>query len=349
MWSGLPSFATANLLLDAIDETAVQLFDAPKTGNIDAVYFSTRTVTTGATLDIRLETLNRTATPAINSGTLWGTNTNGSQVVADANDNVGFTVVLTAVAAVTRGDPIALVIKNPAVSPGNLIIAAMSDDNGSGYPYALLNGVAAFSMGAVLGVRYDDGLFYPVRRAYPISAITTTTYSSASTPDTFGHRFQVPVARRVCGFWTWTDFDGDLTVKLVSSDYHQVNNAATLKVERTINNEDRISTAVHVCEWLFPTDVELSANTFYRLIFEPGATGISVYDMTFDSAALMAGIDAGTDLHLTTAKDPTADGSWTNYNSGTFRRMFGGLIFNGIDSGGGGVLIPGGMVGGFRG
>lgn len=347
---GAPGFATA-LVLDAGDETATMIVEAPKTGNIDAIYFGTRNVTTGATVDVRVETLDRTTTPAVNSGTLWGTNTNGAQVIADGDDNTGFTTVLTAVAAVTRGDPIAVVIKNPAVSPGNMQLAILSDGKDElEFPYFLLNGVSSSGGAVVLGLRYDDGSFYPITGAYPISAITTTTYSSASTPDTIGQRFQFAAPVRVCGFWTWADFDGDLTVKLVSSDYHQANNTATLKVEKTINNEDRRSNGAFVQEFLFPTDVDLTAATNYRLIFEPGGTNITIYDMTFDSLAIMAGRDGGSAFHLTTAKDPTGDGDWTNYNSGTFRKLFGGLILCGVDdgAGAGGVLVPGGFTGGMQ-
>ena len=94
--AGAPSFTTTALLLDAGDETVTFIVEAPKTGNIRKVLHGTRTVTVGTTLDIRLETLNRGATPAVASGTLWGTNTNGAQVVADGNDNVTFVTALTA-------------------------------------------------------------------------------------------------------------------------------------------------------------------------------------------------------------------------------------------------------------
>jgi len=74
-------------------------------------------------------------------------------------------------------------------------------------------------------------------------------------------------------------------------------------------------------------------------------------DWNLPSLAAMDAHAGGRLFHLTTAKDPTGDGDWTNYNSGTFRKFFGGLVLDGFDDGagsGGGLLVPLGMSGGFH-
>jgi hypothetical protein len=339
--SSLPNFSTTTLLLDASDETAVFIVEAPKSGNIRKVLWGTRTVTTGATIDVRIETLNRTGTPAINSGTLWGTTTNGSQVVADGDDNTTFVTQLTADAAVTQGDPIAVVIKNPTASPGTMQIAGLADDADLAYPYCLLNGAAA-AAAPVVALEYSDGSYEPIEGAWPIaSTITATVFSSASTPDTIGFRYQLPYPHRLRGFWLWADLDGDATARVVTSAYHQAN-ATGILVSKTLNNEDRETASPGVQKFIFPSSIEQSASTNYRCIIEPGGTNLTLYDMSLHSLAAM---DAwlGDEFHLTTAKDPTGDGDWTNYNSGTFRMLFGGLILDGFSDGAGG---SGGVIGG---
>ena len=338
-----PTFTTTALVIDAINETAGFIVEAPKTGNIRKVLWGTRVVTTGATVDVRLETIDRTGTPAINSGTLWGTTTNGSQVVADGDDNATFLTQLTADAAVTQGDPIAVIIKNPGASAGTMQIAGLGDDSDMRYPYTLNNGAA--STGApIVGFEYSDGTYEPIDGAYPIAGtITTHTYGSGSTPDTIGFRYQLPYPHRVRGFWAWADFDGDATARLVTSAYHQAN-ATGILASKSINNEDRMTTTAGIHKFMFPTSVEQAASTNYRLIVEPGATTIALYDFSMLSLASM---DAwlGDEFHLTTAKDPTQDSDWTNYNSGTFRMLFGGLILDGFDDGaGGGSVSRGGFI-----
>jgi hypothetical protein len=360
-----PSFLTSALAVDAADEGVAFVVAAPKTGMIAKVGWATRTVTTGATIDVRLETLDTSgAAPARPSGTLWGTNTAGSQVVAAADDNVWFLTSLTAAATVTKGDRLAVVIKNPTASFGNMQISGFQDDADSAFPYCLLNtGVSpATSWAGVTGApimafEYSDGTYAPIPGVYPIrGTITSQTLSTGTTPDVYGMRFRLPFPARSPAAWAWIDADGDLAVKLVSTAYHQANNTGVLGTA-TLHRNVRVNSNPGI-QWAdFDAAVTLAANTDYRLVVEPtSATSLTAYDFDVNTLDLLDAHSGGRDFHLTTAKDPTADGDWTNYNAGTFRKPFLGIMLDAFDDGTGGggggtVYVPnaGGYTGIWRG
>ena len=49
-----PGFTTTQLLIDGASEKAANIFRVSKTGTVNKILWATRTVTTGATLDVRL-------------------------------------------------------------------------------------------------------------------------------------------------------------------------------------------------------------------------------------------------------------------------------------------------------
>ena len=344
----VPSFSSTQLLIDAADESAAAVVEVPKTGNITKVGWRTITVTTGATVDVRVETLGSDGFP---SGTLWGTNTNGSQVVAGADDNTAFLTVLTAAAAVTEGDRVAIVVKNPNTSFGTIEVAALLDDTGGHFAISPLNtgtspavSYARASVAPVLWLEYSDGSYAPIYGVWPISgAITQTSISTSTTPDVMGLLFRVPAPMRVSGFWTWFDYDGPVDIKLVTTAYHQANNTGVLLTKSIGANDEGSVTSAGVQFRKFPGSYDIAANTNYRLIVEPtSTTAMNFLDFELHSLSAMDAYDGGQNWMLTSAKDPTVDGDWTNYNSGTFRKPFMGIIFNGFDDavGGGGGGRP---------
>ena len=109
--SGLPNIGGVAYTLDAGSEKAAVIDSAVAAKSIRKVRFRTGTVTTGATLDIRIETLDASGDP---SGTLWAANTNVSHVLNATDDNVWLvTGALTADATLAVGDKYAIVIVNP--------------------------------------------------------------------------------------------------------------------------------------------------------------------------------------------------------------------------------------------
>jgi uncharacterized RmlC-like cupin family protein len=329
------------------------VFAAPRTGNLAAVGWRTTAVGANGTLDLRLETVDdTTGTP---SGTLVGANTNVALAITTGMANTLFTSTLTAAAAVTAGQLIAWVPTNPGASPANVSAAGLSLPGGNyNFPYLLQHNGASWtkipSATPLLMVQYDDGIWYPVDGALPpATPITTTTFSTSSTPDVRGLRFQLPLAVRAIGAWVSMDLDGDCAVRLVTTAYNQGAGTGILATV-TLDANVRGPSSGAIYYVTFNTPVDLSASTYYRLIVEPTTTtNLTVYDGAVASAAQLDAFAGGANFHLTTAKDPTGDGDWTNYDSGTFRNPYMGLQFDAVDvtGGGGGGGFTGGALGGY--
>lgn len=340
-WPGnVPPVITNKGTISVANGKLALIFHAPRTGNIEAVTWRTATVTTGATIDVRLETVDTTTGDP--TGTLVSTNSNVSVVVNSADDNVVFTSTFTAAGAVTAGQLVAVVFVNPGASFGSIAFAGFTWTSGTtAIPYSSAYGGASWAKAIahiqMLSLLYDDGEYSTPFGGYaPPTLINSTAFNTTSTPDVRGLRFQFPISVRVIGAWFACDLDGDCKVMIVNTAYNQGAGTGILATV-TLDANQRGSTVSNVHFVIFDTPVTLSANTNYRLVIEPTTTtSVTFLDMTVASLALLGGIPGGANFHLTTAKDPTADGDWTNYNSGTFASPFMGLIIDGIDSSGGG-------------
>ncbi len=330
--SGAPSFTTSSLVIDAADESAAFMVRVPKTGSISKVLWATRTVTTGATITVRGETWDETTSPAQPSNTLYHANFTGTSVIASSDDNVAVLTSLSAAVSVTQGDKLAIVIKNPNTSFANMQIAAFGDDVGD-FPYCMLNtGVSpAFSWASinncapVLGLEYNDGSYEPIPGCYPCHAFTATTFANSSTPDEIGLRFKLPFPFRLAGWWAWLDADGDFNVNLYDSDGVTKRAGTPFAVDK----DSRRAAAQDIQLHQFASTFDCLANTFYRLVIEPSsATNLTINDFTVNAAAAMDAMDGGQNFHLTSAKNPAAEGDWTNT---TTRRPFMGIGIKGLD------------------
>lgn len=320
--------AAASMLLDAGDEKAAFIFRAPKAGEIDRVCFLTATVTTGATVDVRLETVD--AATGAPTGTLVDTNSNAALVIADANDNVWFEVTLTAPATVTKNQRIAIVIVNPAVSPGTLNIVRFSNHTANDPYNALFTGTWALDDRApVMAVRYDDTSYPAILGAFPCSVIGQTSFNTSSAPDEIGLFFRCNFNQRAAGVWAWVELDGDTDVKLYDSDGSSV--LETVSFDKDV----RGATSGRLTVAYFTTPRTFTPNTDYRLTILPTtATSSGIGLMTFAAAALLDAIPMGQTWHKT---ERTNAGSWTQT---TTQRPFMGLILDQLDDGvsaGGGV------------
>lgn len=339
LWVPRPWPVTANAMallaggfatLDAGDEACGMVFRASKAGTINTIVYGTRAVTTGATLDVRLETVD--ATTGGPTGTLFGANTNGASVVASSDDNVLKTVTLTTGASVSKGDLIAVRIVNPSASPGTLVIAGEARTVYSfPYGFTLLPALAKTTALPTLGIGYDDGTFGQVHGTAPWSAITGTTFNSGSTPDERGLYFQVPFSCRVAGTWGLLSGTGDCDLILYDSDGTTVIATASLDkdvVAGTAGNPLSLVT--------FAASPTLSASTNYRLVVKPtSVTNTTLYDADVGSAAQMDAFDGGQNFHYTQRTDA---GAWTQT---TTKRPFLGLMIDAIDTGsGGGLMMP---------
>jgi hypothetical protein len=338
-----PSLTNLANMTNAAGKVAF-ILDPPKTGNVRKIVWGTRTVTTGATVDVRVETIDATVVPSTPSGTLWGTNTNASQVVANGDDNVVFATQLTADAAVTRGTPIAVVIAN--ASPGSMLVPTVLayPDRASAFPYGLSHNGTSWTANIggyypMVALEYDDGSHEPIVGVLPPSAATTSsTINTTTTPDVVGSLFQFAFPCRIGRAWIIANGGGDFTVKIVTTAYNQGAQTGVLAT-KTFDKDMRASVPyLYMAE--FDQNVSISASTNYRLIVEPStSTSIVLYRMSLQSLQQLNAIPGGANFCFTSAKDPTTNGDWTDLNSGSFAMFFGGVQVNGFDdgvSGGGG-------------
>ncbi len=326
------------LLLDAANEKAAAIISAPKTGTISKIGFKTMNVTTGATMDVRLETLSGN----VPSGTLLGANSNGAQVIGSGDDNTYFTTSLTTPVAVTKGDIFAIVIVNPAGSPGDLEIAQVNAASTRGLPYgALYTGSWSFLSEIIcMALEYDDGSYAPLPYVLPISAFNIVNFSSASDPDHRGLKFSLPYPTRLIGIWVLADLEGSPSLILYDSD------GTTALETLVIASAKRRTAGDDFSFYYFVSNHSLAKDVSYRVVFAPSATAIDLHSFEVDTAAAMDAFPGGQSFHYTQKK---GGGGWTDTPT---ERPFAGLILDGFNDGvgaGGGLLVHPGMAGGFKG
>lgn len=342
--SGVPNFNTTSAVqINASDEAAGMVFEAPKAGNITKIVFMIgNTVVTGSTLEVRLETVDLTTSPASPNG-LVATGTNATQAITTGDTNTMFEITLTNPATVTRGQMLAVQVKQPNASPGDCRIASFGDAGGANatiFPYQIQNlGVSptvtwttAENLGSpILALGYSDGSYVVPQGCFAMSTITGVAYNNTSTPNTKGIRITTRMGLRVQGFWLWANLSNDGVCKLVNTNYHQANATGIIK-SLTLDKDARGQTFGGVRKHFFDAEVKLDPGT-YRLIVEPtSASNIQVYDYTLINSGIFNYL-GGPDIHYTQAKDPTAEGSWTNFNSGSdgYRIGYMGLLVDGVD------------------
>lgn len=323
--SGAPSYSSTQVMIAASTNEVSIIFDAPKTGNVTKVHWRTATVSSGSTvLDCRLETR---ATTGLASGSLVGTNTNGASPTIEAtSDNIWVTITLTAAAALTQGTAYAFRLDVTSGSPAALGIGMVVDAGMLGMAYAIEDSTHVTSVGPVLVLEYDDGTVCCPPGCYPYATMPSYTFNSSSTPDVRGNKFTLAAPHKAVGAWVWVDGDGEYVIELINSDGVTVLATATLA-----DANYPPATGAFVIVKLFSSTVDLSAGVAYRLVVRPtSATSLTIYSATAATDALLQAFPWP--AAMTTAKDPTGTGSWTD---STAESVFMGLVLAGSDTGGG--------------
>lgn len=342
--SNTPDWTTAtSVLLDAADEAIGFVFQAQKTATVRKIGFTLGTVTTGATLLARLETVDTSnGNP---SGTLVGTNTSASVVVADTDDNVMKLATLDADASITAGSYYAFVVKNPSSSFGNLSVVANwrapAATTWCGPPYGKQylgsppSSWAGFSNnygGLCLYIEYSDGTTDPWGW-YPAAATSNVSVGTAAGAREAGLYFSLPFKASISGArMTFNRNTTDGQVILYDSSTTAL---ATVDIDKDVVGGNSYGTS-----WVsFSSPVTLSANTVYRLALKSNtSTTWTVYTHTFLSTDVMRSLDLGTNA-CWTQRDST--GAWAET---TTRLPFIQLLLSQFDDGAGGGGPVGSMM-----
>ena len=326
-----PTFTNSFVLNSATDQLEL-IVGAPTAGNITAVGLVTGVVTTGCTVEVRIETVSDTTGRA--SGSLVTAGASATQVIANTDDNVWFNITLGTAASVTRGQPIAIVIDVSSGTPATLRFAQFSTGGGPLFPFLLVDDgtPAVLASAPVLTLSYG-GTYYQVDGAYPIKASSSDSYSTSSAKDTFGLRFQVPHSVRVCGIWWWGDTDGDCSIELLDGSDAVL---TSLTFDKDIPYAD---TGIGLFRIPFTAQVTLTAGTTYRLAIRAMSTSnVILYHYTIDATAMLAASHLGSSQMYMTEADYGAGpyGAWTDTNT---KVPWIGLICDGMEAGGGGTSV----------
>lgn len=277
----------------------------PAGGTVDAFEFKTATVTTGCTIDGRVETVS--AANGDPTGALVAAGANGAVVIAAADDNVTKSVTIGTPPTVAKGDRLALVL---AVSAGvpNLTIAAPQsllvnrDDvysdkyDGAAWTKSVL--VVAFCV-TISGVRYA------ILGSIPGQAFQRTGVDSADTPDEYGNEFTPQVGMRVTGLWSTCNVAGDTSMVLYNS-------ASTVLGQIDLDKDIRANVTSGRNYATLATPVVLSPGKVYRVSILPGATAVALGRVSSMMANNTA-IESFTDWNECTR---TNAGAWTSVLDG---------------------------------
>lgn len=324
--NGAPNLGSGSFTLDAANEKAAQIFSASATKSIRKIHFRVAGITTGATLDCRIESVGADGNP---SGTLFGTDTNIAYVLAGTDDDTWrATDNLTADASVTTGDKFAVVIVNPAVDPGNFQINSSNDEAHDGYPYAVhfTSAWAKVPQTVLINVEYSDGSFEPLfGYTHPGAPINTNTFNSGTATNERGNIFQMPFPARATGCWALMDGDGPFEIKLYDS-----NGTDVLCTTGEHIASIRAATTAGAYYLPFTATANLSKDTNYRIAIVPTTTtNLSTYDFEVPAAGAMDWFPCGQKVTQTIK----TSGNWVQ---DTTNRVYVGVQLDAFDDGVGG-------------
>lgn len=330
----------ANNLLDASGEKLAAVFRAPKTGTLAKVRFRTATVTTGDTMkvsfqDVDMATGNpdetadqyRTVSVASSDDNTW---ISTGLITTDGTDGGGLR-------SVTRGDLLAIVIEYDSYVSGsmNIVNSATLVDYGNGCYTTLKTGGTWAKTTATAGcfeLEYDDGSLAYTDTLMP-GFNTPGTVASNTTPDEVALYFRFPVGVTVGGAFVIIDLDAACDVVLYDTD------GTTALATVSLDSDVRAGTTVNGTMVVFPSEIDLTANSYYYLAIKPtttSAVGYRYFDVR--STGSMDMFDLGQNAYWAQRTDA---GVWAGT---TTRRPRMSLLVTKVNdgSGGGGAYVIGG-------
>lgn len=304
--------ANATLLIDAANEIAA-VIGPVKAGNITHIHFRTGTVTGGAIVDCRLETV---TTGGIPSGTLVGTTTNALQtLVTTTDDNKWWRVALTLPATVTQNQMVAAFVENPTASFGNIQIVSALEYAAitSRLPYRAgpTRATRTTGMAAIL-LEYDDGSFNPFLGYLPFLRLAQITLDTGQTPNEAGLYFTPDVPMTLFGY-------GGIFTIASTADYrvvcYAVGNNTPIATTGTRDAEWTSGTTVGIFHDMFTAAVDLAAGTAYRLAIHPLTTGdVILQSVEAPTAGSLAGLTSCSPQWTQRTRSGTSDpdtAAWT--------------------------------------
>lgn len=314
---------TAAYALTAAAHKAALMFFAPKSGVIEEVGVSFAGVTTGDTVDFRLETVGADNNP---TGTLVAAGANVNVAVVGGDANTWKTATLGTPPSVVEGTLYAFVVANGA-GGGNMAFR-------SGHGNVVLQ---QFPCGAVFtaawakewapcfAVRYQgDTEWARIPGVLPIINTGLTSYNDASNPDERGARIVMPFGARVRGVWIFgvnanTTADGEVRLYVGDSNITPDRvSPAEGDGRRNVNQSGRTA-------HMFSNPIVVSAGSVVRATLKAtnAANNVALSFLDVPNAAVHGALDMGTDFIYTNRNGA----GWTDVST---TRIYMGLIVDQI-------------------
>lgn len=314
---------STDFICDASGEKVAFLISVPRTGNLTRFEFYLAAVANTPDNGIRCSFQDPDGSGLPDGGVdQFATIASGSVAVGWSNPGD-----FNSPRAVTAGQLLFCVIDNPSFTasdsfaPGYFV--ASSD---GGVPYTILpSGGRSRNRFPYIALRYDDGTYEAAApEVYPVNAVAAVTMQSDTTPDEFGQSFIVQAP------YTMLGFQAHLIPQASSSGsthtYTLYDASGNVITSLTVDSD--ISAAPSGIEYqahYWPTPVVLRPGHRYRWSVKPDSSTINLlmYYTGYASQALMDAVE-GDGWY---ACQRTDGGSWTDYNSGTFRRAEVSFLF----------------------
>ncbi len=322
------------ILLDADTEAAWAIHSIQRSGggNIRYIHSRTGTVTTGGTADVRVETVDASGNP---SGTLWATNTNGSQNFAASNTL--YRTQLTADATVALGDLLIVMVQVPASRNFNIVRSPSTIGN-RGFPYPGGPGLTTKIdlTGSPFALEYSDGIIeHPVGVLAGAVTPASLAVNTGTTPDEVGLLFSPVLTCRCTGWWAHLGVAASAAyeVRLLNAS-DTVLASTTMSASYTTNAGGRLYSA---CWDNVADGLTLTAGTTYRVVILPTtANTVTCYRFTAYNNAFFDS------LGLPGAQETTRvnAGAWTDTSAQRFQC---GLVVDAINNAVPGTTFSQGM------
>jgi uncharacterized protein YaaQ len=324
--------SNVNLLLDASGEKLAAVFRVPKTGTLGKVRFRTATVTTGDTMKVSFQDVDMATGNPDETADQYRTVS-----VGNADDNTWISTGLITddgtdtggKRSVTRGDLLAIVIEFDSYVAGNMNIVntfSVLDYGNSAYT-ALKTGGTWVKSGNTVGcfeLEYDDGSMAYADTLMP-GVGGAGTVASNTTPDEVALYFQFPVGVTVGGAYVFMDLDAAADIVLYDTD------GTTALATVSLDSDVRAGTASTGTMIVFPSEIDLTANAYYRLAIKPTTTTAVSYRIADTRAAASLDMfDLGQNAYWSQRTDA---GAWSET---TTRRPRMSLLVTKVHDGSGG-------------
>lgn len=243
---------------------------------------------------------------------------------------------------VTKGDWLACVLKFQTFTAADSLTARVRSNDLDGITDSVFmlsyNGASwakSTTQLPFIALKYDSGYVALQPTSYHTIASSSTgvetNIETGTTPDELGNRFQLPFSCKVSGAWYTIDFEsGTATGQIVLYD-NASNVLASCNVTAKKTMTEGSGTTAFPGSCIFSSEIELTANTTYRLVVkgDNATQGAGLMGWDLPSNAYLAGSWGGSQWYSTSRTD---GGSWTDLDSRQFQI---GLLISSLEQGGG--------------